>query len=492
MAKLLVIDDEPSIHFSIDQVFADQAVRVLVADTAAEGLQLAAEESPDVVLLDIRLDDRSGLDVFHDLRRLDPRCLIIFITGHGTTDTAIEAMKLGAFEYLVKPLDADQLRQVVGQALAISRLMHVPTILEEGDRPEDRPDRLIGSGAAMQEVYKQIGRVAPQDVNVLILGESGTGKELVARAIYHHSRRSQGPFLAINCAAIPEPLLESELFGHERGAFTGADRRRIGKFEQAHGGTLFLDEIGDMAPPTQAKILRLLQDGTFERVGGNETISTDVRIIAATNQDLDALIERGEFRKDLYYRLRGVTIHLPPLREHREDIAELAYYFLFRYNRQLGTAVQSISPEALDLLEKHDWPGNVRELQSVVREALIVSAGSTILPEFLSDELHRDDAATQEAEPEVSSMPEVDWRTLSDFVETAATASETDIYRRALEQFDRLVISYVMRQAGGQQNRAAEMLGLSRVTLRAKLRHMQMSVEKILATSPREPENKQD
>ena len=339
-------------------------------------------------------------------------------------------MKLGAYDYLVKPLDAGQLQQVVDQALAISRLMHVPTIVEEGDRPEDQPDRLIGSGAAMQTVCKQIGRVAPQDVNVLILGESGTGKELVARAIYHHSRRNQAPFLAINCAAIPEPLLESELFGHERGAFTGADRRRIGKFEQAHGGTLLLDEIGDMAPGTQAKILRLLQEGTFRAVGRQRDHSADVRIIAATNQDLDALIERGRFRKDLYYRLRGVTIHLPPLRERREDIAELAHYFLFRFNRQLGTAVQSISPEALELLEKYDWPGNVRELQSVIREALIVSAGPTILPDFLPAELHRDGAAEPEADSEGGPMPDVDWRTLPEFVEAAAAQGETDVYRR--------------------------------------------------------------
>jgi DNA-binding NtrC family response regulator len=482
MAKLLVIDDEPSIRFSIEQVFAEESIRVLGAETAAEGLQLAAEECPDVILLDIRLGDRSGLEVFHDLRRLDPRCLIIFITGHGTTDTAIEAMKLGAYDYLVKPLDAGQLQQVVHQAFAISRLMHVPMILEDGDRPEDKPDRLIGSGTAMQTVCKQIGRVAPQDVNVLILGESGTGKELVARAIYHHSRRNQDPFLAINCAAIPEPLLESELFGHERGAFTGAERRRIGKFEQSHGGTLLLDEIGDMAPRIQAKILRLLQEGTFERLGGSEAITANVRIIAATNQDLDALIERGRFRKDLYYRLRGVTIHLPPLREHCEDIAELAHYFLFRYNRQLGTAVQSISPQALELLEKYAWPGNVRELQSVVREALIVSAGPAILPEFLPDELHREGSAEADTEPEVGSMPDVDWGMLREFVENAAAQGETDIYRRALERFDRLVVSYIMQQAGGQQNRAAEILGLSRVTLRAKLRHMQMSVEKMLTS----------
>ncbi len=490
MAKLLVIDDEPSIQFSIATVFTDKSVQVLGAETAAEGLQLAAEESPDVILLDIRLGDRSGLDVFHDLRRLDPKSLIIFITGHGTTDTAIEAMKLGAYDYLVKPFDAEQLQQIVGQALAISRLMHIPTILEDGDRPEDRPDRLIGNGSAMQTVCKQIGRVAPQDVNVLILGESGTGKELVARAIYHHSRRNQEPFLAINCAAIPEALLESELFGHERGAFTGADHRRIGKFEQAHGGTLLLDEIGDMAPHTQAKILRLLQEGVFDRLGGSEPISADVRIIAATNQNLDALIEQGKFRNDLYYRLRGVTIHLPPLRERCEDIAELAHYFLFRFNKQIGTAVQSISPEALELLEKYSWPGNVRELQNVIREALIVSAGSAILPDFLPAELHQAEAAEAESDSENSPIPEMAWGTLSQFVEAAVAKGETDVYRRAIEQFDRLVISHVMQHAGGQQNRAAEILGLSRVTLRAKLRHMQMFVEKTL--TPREPEDQQE
>jgi two-component system nitrogen regulation response regulator GlnG len=490
MPKLLVIDDEAIIRFSIVQVFANDNIEILGAETAEEGLRLAEEESPDVVLLDIRLGNRSGLDVFHDLHRLNPKSLIIFMTGHGTTDTAIEAMKLGAYDYLVKPLDADQLQQVVDQAIAISRLMNVPTIVEEGDRPEDRPDRLIGSGAAMQTVCKQIGRVAPQDVNVLILGESGTGKELVARAIYHHSRRQQSPFLAINCAAIPESLLESELFGYERGAFTGAERRRIGKFEQTHGGTLLLDEIGDMAPGTQAKILRLLQEKSFERLGGSEAITADVRVIAATNQDLDALIERGRFRKDLYYRLRGVTIHLPPLRERREDIAELAYYFLFRYNRQLGTAVQSISPEVLELLEKHSWPGNVRELQSVIREALIASAGPMLIPDFLPAELHRGENAEPDAESEAHPMPDVDWRVLPELVEAAAAQGEKNVYRRALERFDRLVISSIMRQAGGQQNRAAEILGLSRATLRSKLRQMRVAVERVL--TPQEPEGQQE
>jgi two-component system nitrogen regulation response regulator GlnG len=313
---------------------------------------------------------------------------------------------------------------------------------------------------------------------VLILGESGTGKELAARAIYQHSRRSQAPFLAINCAAIPESLLESELFGHERGAFTGAEYRRIGKFEQAHGGTLLLDEIGDMSSHTQAKILRLLQEKSFERLGGSEMIAADVRILAATNQDLDALIEQGRFRKDLYYRLRGVTIHLPPLRQRREDIAELAHYFLFRYNRQLGTAVQSISPEALKLLENFEWPGNVRELQSVIREALMISAGSTILPEFISVELRL--GPEQEPEPEIDNelVPDVAQLALEEFVKTAISRGETDVYRKALEHFDRLLVSCALEQTHGQQNRAAEILGMSRPTLRAKLRNMQLSNKK--------------
>lgn len=477
MPKVLVIDDEPNVRFSIERVLAENGVQIMGAGTADEGLSIAAQEAPDVILLDIKLGDRNGLDVFRNLRQIDPKSLVIFITGFGTAETAIEAMKRGAFDYLVKPLDAERLREVVGQAVQISRLMHVPAMLDDGDRPEDRPDRIVGSGPAMRAVCMQIGRVAPQDVNVLILGESGTGKELVARAIYHHSRRSQAPFLAINCAAIPEALLESELFGHERGAFTGADRRRIGKFEQCNGGTLLLDEVGDMAPGTQAKILRLLQEKTFERVGGSESVTVDVRVVAATNQELDALIEQGRFRKDLYYRLRGVTIHLPPLRQRREDIAELAHYFLFRFNRQLGTAVQSIAEEALELLENYAWPGNVRELQSIIREALLASAGLTILPGFLPEEVR------QQASPEAGPAPDCfssdGWEGLARFVETAISGGETEVYRRARELFDRLVIFRALQQADGNQHRAAEILGLSRVTLRARLRALQLEVERL-------------
>jgi two-component system nitrogen regulation response regulator GlnG len=398
MFKLLVIDDEASIRFSIEQVFSGDGVEVLSADTAHEGLRVAAAHSPDVILLDILLGDQSGLDIFHKLRKIDPKALVIFVTGHGTAETAIEAMKLGAHDYLIKPLDIDQLQRVIGQAFQISRMMHVPAVFDKSEQSAEAPHRLIGGGPAMQAIFKEVGRVAAQDVNVLILGESGTGKELISRAIYHHSRRSGAPFLAINCAAIPESLLESELFGHERGAFSGADRRRIGKFEQCHGGTLLLDEVGDMSPNTQAKILRLIEAGQFERVGGNETVAADVRILAATNQNLESLIDKERFRKDLYYRLRGVTIHLPPLRERREDIPELAHYFLFRFGRDLGAIVQSIHPAALDRLMVYSWPGNVRELQSVIREAMLRSSGTVLLPEFLPPELLREPSAEEESD----------------------------------------------------------------------------------------------
>ena len=473
MPKLLIVDDEPSVRLGIQAVLNRDDLVTFEAETPDEALRITREESPDVVLLDIRLGAASGLELFHELRRIDPKCLIIFVTGFGTTETAIQAMKLGAYDYLTKPLDAKQLKRVVEQAVVISRMAHVPTILDEGDRPADRPEHLIGSGIAMQGVCKQIGRVAPQDVNVLIVGESGTGKELVARALYHHSRRERAPFLAINCAALPESLLESELFGHERGAFTGADRRRIGKFEQAHGGTLLLDEVGDMAPHTQAKILRLIQEKCFERVGGNQSIAVDVRILAATNQNLEALIASGQFRKDLYYRLSGVTISLPPLRDRPEDISELSHYFLFRYNRQLGTAVQSIAPEVLELLQSYRWPGNVRELQNVIRQALITSAGPAIVAEFLPAELVDQVNADAEDDIEAKSVPDSDWDTLHQNFTDWLSRGETDLYRRAREQFDRLVILGAMQHVGGNRSQASKILGLSHVTLRAKLRDLQ-------------------
>ena len=477
MESLLVIDDEVSICRTIQSILQTDSLKVLTASTSADGLQLMRDEKPHVILLDIRLGKHSGLDLFQQIRDIDPKALVIFITGHGTSDTAIQAMKVGAFDYLVKPLDIDHLTQVVDQALKIGRLMHAAAAIDDSNGHTETSDRLVGNGPSMQLICKQIGRVAPQDMNVLILGESGTGKELVARAIYQHGRRNQSPFLAINCAAIPEGLLESELFGHEKGAFTGADRQRIGKFEQCHRGTLFLDEVGDMPLSIQAKILRLLQGGQFQRIGGNETITVDVRIVAATNQNLEAMIEDGRFRQDLYYRLRGVTLHLPALRERLDDIPELAHYFLFRFNRQLGTAVQSISQESLNRLQGYHWPGNIRQLQSVIRESLIVSTGPTLLPEFLSLELQTDPIVERETTEEVMPVSQDAWRSLGDFVEKIVSSGDADIYRKSLAYFDKLVISRAMKSAGGYQSRAAEVLGLSRPTLRAKLRSFLSSKE---------------
>jgi two-component system, NtrC family, nitrogen regulation response regulator GlnG len=483
MESLLIIDDEPGICRTIQNILQSDTLRVHAASNAVDGLRLLREEAPHVVLLDIRLGIQSGLDLFQQIHEIAPKVLVIFITGHGTSDTAIEAMKVGAFDYLVKPLDFDQLQQVVDQALKIGRLMHAAAAIDDDSGKTESSDRLVGNGPSMQLICKQIGRVAPQMVNVLILGESGTGKELVARAIYQHSRRNLAPFLAINCAAIPETLLESELFGHEQGAFTGADRKRIGKFEQCHRGTLFLDEVGDMPLATQAKILRLLQDGQFQRVGGNETLSVDVRVIAATNQNLEAMIEDGRFRRDLYYRLRGVTLHLPALRDRLDDIPELAHYFLFRFNRQLGTAVQSISQEALDRLQSYRWPGNIRELQSVIRESLIVSTGPTLLPDFLSIEVKNECPPDTETANTIVNIGQDSWRKLGDFVERVATEHSNDVYRKSLLQFDRLVISHALKIANGLQSRAAEILGLSRPTLRAKIRAM---AEEAAAAAQRE------
>ena len=383
MATLLVIDDEESVRYSFRRVFGAEGVHVLTAATAAEGLALFRDQSPDAVLLDLQLPDRNGLEVFREIHARDPRRPVVFITAHGTAETAIEAMKGGAFDYLVKPVDLERVSQVLDRAFEAARLMSVPAVLPA----DDRADRIVGRSPVMQEMCKAVGRLAPQDVNVLILGESGTGKELVARALYQHSKRAGRPFLAINCAAIPETLLESELFGHEKGAFTGADRRRVGKFEQCDGGTLFLDEIGDMAPALQAKMLRVLQDQHFERVGGHEMVQTDVRVLTATNQDLLKLAGEGRFRKDLYYRLSAVSVRVPPLRERLEDVSELAHFFLFRFDRELNLDLRGFAPEALEVLQSYSWPGNVRELQGVVKQAMLNASGHLILAEFLPEHL---------------------------------------------------------------------------------------------------------
>jgi two-component system nitrogen regulation response regulator GlnG len=475
MPAILVVDDEEAVRFSFRHVFEEDDLRVLTAATAAEGLDMVRREQPDVVVLDLQLPDRTGLEVFQDIRAYDAKRPVLFITAHGTTDTAIEAMKLGAFDYLVKPVDLDQLSQIIARALDAARLMRVPALLPT----EENADRIVGHSTAIQEMCKAIGRIAPQDVNVLILGESGTGKELVARALYHHSRRADKPFLAINCAAIPEALLESELFGHEQGAFTGATKRHIGKFEQCDGGTLFLDEIGDMVPALQAKMLRVLQEQRFERIGSNETIQTHVRVLAVTNHDLERLVAEGRFRKDLYYRLKGVTIRVPPLREHAEDVPELAHYFMFRFDREMGKDFRAFAPETLELFQAYPWPGNVRELQGVVREAMLHASGHVLLPEFLRQELRCRSAAGDLGGP--TSAPAAGAVTLDALVEALLQSGAGQVHARAVEALERVLLPRVLRHTQGHQTKASELLGVSRNTLRQKLRALGFAIDKVFS-----------
>jgi two-component system nitrogen regulation response regulator GlnG len=473
MSTLLVIDDDRAVLFTIERTFQGTGVSVLTAKTVREGLNLL-ERKPDVVLLDIVLPEGSGLEAVEKIQARDPKLPIIFITAGGTSDTTIEAMKLGAYDYLLKPLDLPKLRELVDRALEIRRLMQVRVELPSSSEPAELDgDQIIGRSAAMCEVFKAVGRVAPQMVTTLIVGESGTGKELVARAIYHHSARSSERFLALNCAALPETLLESELFGHEKGSFTSANYRRIGKFEQCARGTIFLDEVGDMSPLLQSKILRVLQEQKFERVGGNETITTDVRVIAATNRDLSAMVAKGDFREDLFYRLNGFTIKLPPLRERGEDILLLLEHFLSRFGRELHKSeVHGISPEALEMLMRYSWPGNVRELEAVVRQALLNTTGNVILPDFLPDTLRTPGRATLLSSNSHDTPPS----DLKPFVDECLQAGSTDMYMASVEMMERYLLTRVLRHTRGNQSQAARMLGITRGSLRNKMRalHIQL------------------
>lgn len=470
MQKLLIVDDEPNVLYLLKKNLRSETVEVITAESAREGIRAVKEQRPDAVILDVRLPDMSGLDAFNHMRDLDARLPVIIITAHATTETAIEAMKRGAFEYLLKPIDLHELRKFVSRGLELSRISRVPAVFDQFETDVSAMDRIVGMSPSMQQVYKDIGRVAPQDVNVLVLGESGTGKELVSRAIYQHSARADRPFLAINCAAIPEPLLESELFGHEKGAFTGADRRRIGKFEQAHQGTIFLDEIGDMTMATQAKILRLLQDGRFERVGGNQTIETNVRIIAATNRDLQQSISDGRFREDLFYRLSVFTIHLPPLRERMEDLPLLVEHFAKQFAERLHKHVSGLPKESLDLLKRYEWPGNVRELQSAIKYALVQMTSDVLLPNCFPETIR---GSVQEAKTprEVSPARMIDVPTM---VRRLLESGGDDIYREIHLAMDRVLLPEILGQVDGNQVAASRLLGISRTTLRTRLSAMEL------------------
>ena len=482
MAHLLLIDDDPAlVPKMVCQVFPGPAHRVEVAGTGAAGLERVGAMPPDVILLDLHLPDQSGMDVYQQIRRIDARIPVIFVTMAKTADAAIEAMRQGAYDYLFKPIDPHHLRRVVGEALEVARRMRQPAMVAETAPDPDVDGAIVGSCPAMCEVYKAIGRVAAQDVPVLITGESGTGKELVALAVYQHGPRAKAPFLALNCAAIPENLLESELFGHEKGAFTGADRRRIGKFEQCNGGTIFLDEVGDMPLALQAKMLRVLQEQAFERVGGNEAVRTDVRLIAATHRDLEAWSAEGRFRPDLYYRLGVFTIHLPPLRERGDDLPMLIHRYVRRINRELGREVREVAPEAMEKLCDYSWPGNIRELQSVLKQALLRSTGPVLIPAFLPWPQGAPRTATAEAPSADESAP------LESFIRRRLQDGSNDLYEETLRRVELFLLPLVLQSTGGNKVQAARILGMNRVTLRMKLRALGLCDTKSVEGDEDEP-----
>jgi DNA-binding NtrC family response regulator len=457
-AKILLIEDDQGIAETLRRLMAEEGHEVAVERRGDEGLARAVQEVFNLVITDLRLPGLSGMELVRQLHAAQPRLPIILTTAFGTTEIAIEATKFGAYDYLLKPFDMPRLIELVSKAVESNRLMSEPVSLGEAGAH----DALVGQSAVMQAIYKEIGRVASKPVTVLIRGETGTGKELIARAIYQHSDRSSAPFIAVNCAAIPETLLESELFGHEKGAFTGAQTRRIGRFEQAHRGTILLDEIGDMPPSTQVKLMRLLQENCLQRLGGKENIQLDVRVIASTHRDLETAIQQKEFREDLYYRLNVVVIALPPLRQRREDIPELIRYFLRKHGPSLGNTEPSIQPQAIEFLQGQPWPGNVRQLENVTRKALLLAQNYTVTAGHAR-------AAMDKAMPLEFSPKRAFGEYVDDLLAAAGRGELADAHARAIGEAEKELFARAIAAAGGNQAKAARWLGVTRVTMKAKL-----------------------
>ena len=470
MGHILIVDDDAQLRQSFEKILTAEGHTVKTASSGEAAISLVKAAVPDLVIMDVRMPGMSGLEAFRTIHEIEPKLPVIIMTAFGTTDTAIEATKLGAFEYVLKPPEIPDILALIGQALEAGRFMRSRVELDVA--PDTAAaDAIIGKSKPMQEVYKAIGRVAPTDATVLIRGDSGTGKELVARAIYQHSLRSAKPFLIINCVAIPETLLESELFGYEKGAFTGAVNRRVGKFEQAHGGTVFLDEIGDMPFSIQAKILRLLQERSIERLGGREPIPVDVRIIAATNRDLEAALAQGRFREDLYYRLKVVTLWLPPLKERAQDITLLAEYFLARFAKDMDMGNPGATAEAKMLLQNYPWPGNVRELSNAMQKALIFSRGYPIHPEDISRAIGGESLAKEAGDQQTDEIVRQWVR------QTLAAGEGKDVFEVCMDHFASLIISEALDLTGGNRSRAAKLLGISRPTLLSKIDKYRLKLE---------------
>jgi DNA-binding NtrC family response regulator len=476
MSTILIVDDDDQLRRSFQKLLSEEGYRVENAASGETAVQKVQRHAPDLVILDMRLPGQSGLETFRQIHGMEPKLPVIIMTAYGTTENAIEATKLGAFDYVLKPFEIPAMLTVIAQALEAGRFMRSPVDMDGGPDPASR-EAIIGRSRPMQEVYKAIGRVSSTEATVLIRGASGTGKELVARAIYTHSLRADRPFQVINCVAIPENLLESELFGYERGAFTGAAHRRLGKIEQANGGTVFLDEIGDMPFGIQSKILRLLQERSIERLGGRETIPVDVRIIAATNRDLETALQQGRFREDLYYRLKVVTINLPLLQDRLDDIPLLVDYFLARYAAELDMDNPGIAPEAVEALTGHGWPGNVRELANTLQKALIFNRGAPIQASEVAHAV--EGAAAPGALPRGADPPTRRW------IRQCLTAGEAlNRFDAAMDQFASMLISEALNLTHGNRSRAARLLGLSRPTLHSKIDKYRLKLKTTVEDEP--------
>ncbi|MBI3624862.1 MAG: nitrogen regulation protein NR(I) [Candidatus Rokubacteria bacterium] len=462
--SILIADDEDGLRWVLEKGLKQTGYRVTAVKDGEAALQEAGAEPFDLIFLDIRMPGVDGLTLLGKIREARPDAQVIIMTAHGTMETAIQAMQRGAYDYLAKPFDIDEVLLLAERALSARRLGQEVSRLKTGLQEVWEFGALVGRHPRMQEVYKTIGRVASSDVTVLLRGESGTGKELVARAIHHYSRRAGRPFVAVSGAAIPGNLLESELFGHERGAFTDAKERKLGKLELAHGGTLYLDEVGDMPLDLQAKLLRVLQERVFERVGGHDPIRVDLRVLAATNRDLEAMMSEGRFREDLFYRLNVVTLALPLLRDRREDIPLLADHFLAKYAGDLGE--RALAPEALDRLVGYDWPGNVRELENVIQRAMVMAGAGVILPEHLPiGPVSARATVTADA-----TLEEVIEKKLAECVRGLGGRPGANLYELMVGLVEKPLLRAVLRETQGNQVKAAALLGINRNTLRKKLK----------------------
>jgi two-component system nitrogen regulation response regulator GlnG len=507
---ILIVDDDSEIRYSLSRVLSSRGYQVLEAPSGELGVAAVKKSPPDLVFLDIRMGGMSGIEALQHIRSANPKQMVILMTAFGTAQTAIEAMKYGAFDYIMKPFDPARVLALAENALQAHADMRAVGDYKPTINSEDYKEGIVGSSSVMQDVFKIIGQVTASDVTVMVTGESGTGKELVARSIWKHSHRAAKPFIAVNCAAIPDNLIESELFGHEKGSFTGATGQRLGKFELCDGGTIFLDEIGDMALATQTKILRVLQQGEIQRVGGVETIKVDVRIIAATNKDLEEMVKAKIFREDLYYRLNVVRIRMPALRERADDIPQILDFCLQNLVKQKKSRVSKVSPEALAILVRHRWPGNVRELENVIYRSAVIAQGDTILLKDLPQEI-RDAVGAQPAPAPAADVPLMVPATSAPFDAMRTAASEGAALARArtmaealaavatpplsvdqaldflhvelskdkepiLERIEREMIKRVITAVEGNILKASEKLGITRATLRKRIDELGLKI----------------